>query len=88
MEVVPSGELDIATAGRLREVLRSQEDPARIIVLDLRRLEFIDMSGLRLVSDEHERARRRGFDLRVVAGDEVRRLISLTGAPQAFPWAT
>lgn len=80
--VTPKGELDIATAGRLREVLRAQERGGGLIELDLSQLQFIDGSGLAVVFEAHERARLDGFELRVEVGTGMaRRLIELIGAP-------
>jgi anti-anti-sigma factor len=80
--VVPRGELDLATAGRLREVLQAQEAPNHVIELDLGELEFIDASGLAVVLEEHQRAQRDGFNLHVVVGTGMaRRLIDFIGAP-------
>ena len=46
--VVPTGELDLATAPALEAALQSGFDGvAARVVLDLRELEFIDSSGLR-----------------------------------------
>jgi anti-anti-sigma factor len=78
--VIPRGELDIATAGRLREVLRAHEDAHELLTVDLSRLEFIDASGLRVVLEERLRSRRDGFELRVIVGSgTARHLIDLIG---------
>ena len=46
--VVPTGELDLATAPALEDALgRAFDGEAGRVVLDLRELEFIDSSGLR-----------------------------------------
>lgn len=89
VRLVPTGELDIATADHLREVLRDQEGPSRLILLDLSELDFIDVSGLRVVGEEHARAERDGFTLEVAVGSgAVRRLLELVDAPEMFPWAS
>lgn len=87
VRVVPRGELDIATAARLRDVLRDQEERASVILLDLSELTFVDISGLRVVGEEHNRALRGAFVLQVVVGrGAARRLLELVGAPELFPW--
>ncbi|HET9718955.1 MAG TPA: STAS domain-containing protein, partial [Solirubrobacteraceae bacterium] len=76
-------------ADRLREVLRDHEAPSRMIILDLSRLDFIDVSGLRVVAEEQARAERDGFTLQVAVGGGVaRRLLELIGAPDMFPRAS
>ena len=77
-----SGELDISSALTLEEELRRIEDEARprVLVLDLRRLKFLDSTGLRLILAAHARALKRGGRLTIVQGsDAVRRIFRLTG---------
>ncbi|GAB7109538.1 hypothetical protein JCM4814A_78520 [Streptomyces phaeofaciens JCM 4814] len=73
------GELDIATAPCLRQVLRSCADRREDITLDLRRLDFIDASGLRPVVAAHRRAARQGSTFAVRGPSAaVRRVLTLT----------
>lgn len=56
--IIPSGELDISTAGRIEAELRAVEaEQPETIVLDLRELEFIDSTGLRVIIAADARAR-------------------------------
>ena len=50
------GELDIATAPRIERTLRRAELRARLVVLDLRQLTFIDCSGVHRIVDAAIRA--------------------------------
>ena len=69
--VTPHGELDLATQGELRDVLG--EHAARGgMTLDLSGLRFMDTSGLRLVLETAEAARRDGFRFAVLPGPRVR----------------
>ena len=74
-----SGELDISTAAnvetRLMEVEKSA--PARLI-LDLRRVNFIDSTGLSMIINADGRARKEGRQLTIVSGDGVPRRILRT----------
>src|SRR5436190_14390839 len=74
------GELDIATAPRIEEALRSAEEQApAILVLDLRALGFMDSTGLRTILGADARAREAGRRLVVVQGDEnIRRVFEVT----------
>ena len=77
-----SGELDMSSALIFDEELRRIEaqDLPRTVVLDLRRLKFLDSTGLRLIWSAHSRARRCGRIFKVVPGtDAVRRIFRLTG---------
>lgn len=74
------GELDISTATALEDDLRRVEasKPA-LIVLDLKQLEFMDSTGLRLLISADTRARDDGRRLAIVKGNEmVQRVLRLT----------
>jgi anti-sigma B factor antagonist len=74
------GELDISNAARVEQELREIEErnpPA--VVLDLRRLQFLDSTGLRLIVAADARTRERGARLAVVPGpDRVHRVFTIT----------
>jgi anti-sigma B factor antagonist len=74
-----TGELDISSASgvesRLIEV--EQREPARLF-LDLRRVNFIDSTGLSLIINADARARKAGRRLTIVSGDGVPRRILRT----------
>ena len=75
-----TGELDLASAGRVEEELAAVERdaPARI-VLDLRGLTFMDSTGLRLVAGADARARESGRRVTIIQGPEaVRRVFEIT----------
>ena len=75
-----TGELDISNAQRVeQELQRVEEDDAGAIVLDLRKLVFMDSTGLRLVVAADARARERGRRFALVAGPEaVHRVFKIT----------
>ena len=83
-----AGELDLASAQTLADVLRDLEAPCDRIILDLSQLTFIDSSGLRLAITEHRRAELDGFDF-VIAGatEPVLRILRITGLDVALPMA-
>jgi anti-sigma B factor antagonist len=64
--IQPWGELDLASAARLRAAL-DEIPTSGGLVLDLRGLSFIDSTGLHLLTELHERATREGFELQLVA---------------------
>ncbi len=78
--VRPIGELDIATVPEVESALRGvHEEGAKSIVLDLRGVEFLDSSGLRLILAWNEASRRDGFAFRLVQGpDAVQRVLEAT----------
>jgi anti-sigma B factor antagonist len=79
--VRPVGELDLSGAAVLEaELDRLVEDPELVaVVLDMRGLEFMDSSGLRLVVMADMRAREAGRRFVLVRGDEtVHRVFEIT----------
>jgi anti-sigma B factor antagonist len=79
--VAPTGELDLSGATVLEaELDRLAEDPELgSVVLDLRGLEFMDSSGLRLVVMADMRAREAGRRFALIRGGEtVHRVFEIT----------
>jgi anti-sigma B factor antagonist len=79
--VIPTGELDLSGAAILEaELDRLAEEPELgAVVLDLRGLEFMDSSGLRLVVLADMRAREAGRRFSLVrGGDTVHRVFEIT----------
>jgi anti-sigma B factor antagonist len=74
------GELDIATAPKLEEEVRRLEAAGcRLIVIDLRGLDFMDSSGLRALLSADTRARDRGARLVIIRGDDrIQRVLHIT----------
>jgi anti-sigma B factor antagonist len=78
------GELDIASTPSLEEGLTEVEsDTPGTLILDLRRVDFIDSTGLRAVIAADERARSDGRRFVVVRGPAaVERVFSVTQLDQ------
>ncbi len=76
-----SGELDIASAGRMEDELSTlQAQSPKLLVLDLRELEFMDSTGLRLIVRADEAARAGGTRFVIVRGPEpVQRVFQIVG---------
>jgi anti-anti-sigma factor len=86
--IAPRGELDLATVDALDASVRdARAAGAADIVIDLRGLTFVDSSGLRLLLQLRNDARRTARRLRLVPGsDEVQRLFALTRTRTLFEW--
>ena len=84
--VILAGELDIASTESLeRELVAVERNSPGVLVLDLRRVEFIDSTGLRALIAADERARSGGRRLAIALGsDAVERLLSVTRLDQRF----
>jgi anti-anti-sigma factor len=78
--VYVAGELDIATCPRFERVLRRAERRANLVVVDLRKLTFMDSSGVHAITRATSRARGAGRQLTLLhCSPQVRRLFTLTG---------
>ena len=75
------GELDLASSPALEENLeRVFESDSRLVILDLRELNFMDSTGLSVMVKAHQTAEDADRRLYLVKGPpQVQRLLSLTG---------
>jgi len=68
-ELVLAGELEMASVDRVDTELRRLEcEDVSLIVVDLRRLDFMDSAGVRMIVEADRRARHCGRRLAVIAG--------------------
>ena len=75
------GELDLATAPELEQLVNERID-GQEVVIDLRGLEFMDSSGIRVLVAAHARAARTGTRLLIVRpapGSAVAKIVDVAG---------
>jgi anti-anti-sigma factor len=79
-----SGELDLASSPELeRELEVGTASTAELVIIDLRKLEFMDSTGLSVLVRAHQKAIEDGRRFAVVKGpQQVQRLLSLTGVAE------
>jgi anti-anti-sigma factor len=79
-----SGELDLASSPELdAELERATASDLELLVIDLRKLEFMDSTGLSVLVRAHQRATQNGKRFAIVKGpQQVQRLLSLTGVAE------
>lgn len=80
------GELDIAGADKLHDCLQALAEERRPVRLDLRRLQFIDSSGLRELVRAVSDSRRDGWDLELdrTLSPQVSQIIDLLELGKLF----
>jgi anti-anti-sigma factor len=85
--VMPSGELDLATAPRLEsELQRAVGAGAEHVVVDLSQVGFLDSTGLRMFLALSERAQSEGWVLTLTAPSQaVRSILEITGSSESLP---
>jgi anti-sigma B factor antagonist len=88
VRIVPAGALDMATVPILEAPLRQLRDSGvRRLLVDLRRLTFIDSTGLRLVLAYDADSRQDGFAFALIPGSpKVQRVFEITGTLDALPF--
>ena len=81
-----SGELDLLTAPELQRALDEVlAAGVRHVVLDLRELEFIDSTGMRVVYGLDQLSRQDGFNAAIVRGDPaVQRAFTIAGLAETL----
>jgi anti-anti-sigma factor len=74
------GELDLAVAGRLDDVLTAAVEECSQVLVGLQQCDFIDSSGIAVILRAHNRMQEAGKQLVVYAPtDQVLRVLSMTG---------
>ncbi|MDX6677464.1 MAG: hypothetical protein QOE31_1516 [Solirubrobacteraceae bacterium] len=81
VRVAPAGDLDTTTTGTLAAELQELRDAGfDRIVLDLRRLTFIDSTGIALILGEDRIARTDGHDFTLIGGSPaIQRVLEICG---------
>jgi len=79
-DIQVEGELDLAVAGQLDEVLLNAVEQCERVLVGLERCAFIDSSGIAVILRAHNRMQEEGKRLVVYAPtDQVLRVLSMTG---------
>jgi anti-anti-sigma factor len=78
-QFVVRGELDLATAPRLEETLVSAIEGGHEVVLDLRELEFMDSSGVRVLVVAHRRGDGRFALIPAAPKSPVTKILAISG---------
>ncbi len=88
VSVIPIGELDMASADQLHDAVRELEAAGfGSIVIDLRAIDFIDSTGLRMLLSLRNDAKRNGHALTLMpAGPAASRIFDITGTRGLFDW--
>jgi anti-anti-sigma factor len=90
--VAMKGDLDLATAPILEKTLEEidgAENHPELLIFDLRNLEFMDSTGLRIILSADTAARKNGRRFQLVEGPEaVHRVFRLTLMDQRLDFVT
>jgi anti-sigma B factor antagonist len=79
------GELDVADAASVAAALSAAAERARVVIVDLAGLEFMDSSGAAALAKAARHARQGGGDLRLAAAQQqVLRVLAITRLGGSF----
>ena len=83
-----AGELDIATQPLLANAIDGMDiESADVITLDMRRLTFLDSTGLHVILTLQEYCERAATELRIIPGPRaVQRVFEITGVLDSLPF--
>jgi len=83
--VTVTGDVDLATAERLRETVLARIEPGREVCLDCSGVQFLDSAGLRVLLEADRTARTTRASLVLAApSDAVARTIQLAGVAEVL----
>ena len=85
--VVIRGELDLATAPDLEAAIHGPLDDGQDVVVDLRELDFMDSTGLRVLVAAHARVEgteQRFLIVRPLPGAAIERILAVAGVEQVL----
>lgn len=84
--VVVGGEIDVYTAGKLREALVSSAVcDCPNVILDMSDVDFTDSTGLGVLVGAHKRAHRLGGGVKLAGiGEHLQRILDVTGLSKVF----
>jgi anti-sigma B factor antagonist len=86
--VALEGELDFGTAFDVELRLEDAMRRAERLVIDLRPLTFIDSTGLGVIVEANQRARREGVALEILPGPRaVQQVFAVSGLLDALPFS-
>jgi anti-sigma B factor antagonist len=80
-----SGEIDLAVAGSFASAMKALVDAGRpTVIVDMQGVTFFNSTGIGVLCDAAESARRREVALVVEPSDHVRRTLEITGLTEIF----
>ena len=83
-----TGELDLDSANRLEEAVREVCASGTGLVIDLRKVTFMDSSGLRVLIVAGTLCEERGHELRIIPGEDIQRILEMSGLDQVLPFTS
>jgi anti-anti-sigma factor len=83
-----TGELDLDSANKLEEAVREVCASGAGLVIDLRKVTFMDSTGLRVLIVAGTLCEEKGHELRIIPGEDIQRVLEMTGLDRVLPFTS
>ncbi len=83
-----TGELDLDSANDLEEAVRKVCASGAGLVIDLRKVTFMDSTGLRVLIVAATLCEEQGHELRIIPGEEIQRILEMTGLDRVLQFTS
>jgi anti-anti-sigma factor len=83
-----TGELDLGSASKLEEAVREVCASGSELVIDLRKVTFMDSTGLRVLIVAGTLCEENGHELRIIPGEDIQRILEMTGLDRVLPFTS
>ena len=83
-----TGELDIDSASKLEKAVREVCASGSGLVIDLRKVTFMDSTGLRVLIVAGALCEEKGHELRIIPGEDIQRILETTGLDRVLPFTS
>ena len=83
-----TGELDLDSANKLEEAVREACASGAELVIDLRKVTFMDSTGLRVLIVAGTLCEEMGHELRIIPGEDIQRILEISGLDRVLPFTS
>jgi anti-anti-sigma factor len=83
-----TGELDLGSASKLEQAVREVCVSGSELVIDLRKVTFMDSTGLRVLIVAGALCEENGHELRIIPGEDIQRILEMTGLDRVLPFTS
>lgn len=83
-----TGELDIDSATDLEEAVREVCASGTDLVIDLRKVTFMDSTGLRVLIVAGALCEEIGHELAIIPGEDIQRILEISGLDRVLPFTS
>jgi anti-anti-sigma factor len=83
-----TGELDLDWAPNLEETIREVSATGSGLVIDLRKVTFMDSTGLRVLIVAATLCEEMGHELRIIPGEDIQRILEMTGLDRVLQFTS